>query len=186
MASDPGLELLPAVVDRVLPFPDSAAVVLRAGGKPFMIFVGPYEREAIMRALNDEKPERPLTHDVISYVLTGFDIEVERVVISSIVRGVFCATLVLRRQGSEPEEVRLDVRASDSLIIALKEGVPLWVARRVWEEVEDVSEALAKLDAQFAGVGDAEHEPESSLDPFADGDEDEDEDDDSDEFTGGF
>ena len=50
-------ELLPAEIERVLPFPDSAAVVLRARGKPFMIFVGRYESEAIMREMRGEQTE---------------------------------------------------------------------------------------------------------------------------------
>jgi len=188
MASDPGLDLLPAVVDRVLPFRDSAAVVLRADDKPFMIFVGRYESEALMREIRGEQTERPLTHDVISYVMTGFDIEVDRVVISSIVGGVFCATLILKRGGEEPTEVRLDIRASDSLVIALKSDVPIWVARRVWEQVEDVSEALERIEAQFTDVGDSGGDEDiGSFDPFAtDDDDDDDDDDDENEVTGGF
>ena len=92
--------------------------------------------------------------------MTGFDIVVDRVVVSSIVRGVFCATLVLRREGPDSEEVRLDIRASDSLVIALKQGVPLWVARRVWDAVEDVTEALERIDAHIAGSDD--DEPDAS------------------------
>lgn len=164
MPSDPGLELLPATVERVLPFRDSAAVVLRAEGKPFMIFVGRYEAQAIIRELEGERTERPLTHDVITYVLTGFDIKVERIVVSSIVNSVFCSTLILARDGADSEEVRLDIRASDSLVLALKTGVPIWVARRVHEQVEDVSEALERIDAQFAGGDDDIAPPELDID----------------------
>lgn len=163
MPSDPGLELLPATVERVLPFRDSAAVVLRAEEKPFMIFVGRYEAQAIMRELEGERTERPLTHDVITYVLTGFDIKVSRIVVSSIVNSVFCATLILTRDGADPEEVRLDIRASDSLVLALKTGVPIWVARRVHDQVEDVTEALERIDAHFSD-GDAEDEGTPGLD----------------------
>ena len=164
MPSDPGLELLPATVERVLPFRDSAAVVLRAEDKPFMIFVGRYEAQAIMRELEGERTERPLTHDVISYILTGFDIIVERIVVSSIVNSVFCATLILAREGADSEEVRLDIRASDSLVLALKTGVPIWVARRVFEQVGDVSEALLRIDAHFATSEDDDAGPELDID----------------------
>jgi len=175
MSPDPGLDLLTAEVDRVLPFRDSAAVVLRVESKPFMIFVGRYEAQALMRVRDGQRTERPLTHDVIAYILTGFDIEVNRVVISSIVNGVFCSTLVLKRDGPEPEEVRLDIRASDSLVIALKTGVPILVARRVVDDVEDVTGVLERIDAQFEAGGDP-------ADLASDADEDEDEDEDEEDI----
>jgi len=160
MPSDSSIDLLPAYVERVLPFRDSAAVVLRCDEKQFMIFVGMFEAAALMRELSGETTERPLTHDVVSYVLTGFDITVSKVVVSSIVDNVFCATLILAREGEEAE-VRLDIRASDSLVIALKTRSQIWVTRRVLESVEDVAETLRQIDEQFSVEGpDPEDDPE--------------------------
>ncbi|MAG57247.1 MAG: hypothetical protein CMJ83_13220 [Planctomycetes bacterium] len=158
MPSDPGLELIPATVERVLPFRDSAAVVLSSEAKRFMIFVGRYEAEAIIRELEGRTTERPLTHDVVSYVLTGFDIKVQRVIVSSIVNNVFCATLTLVQEGREGQEVRLDIRASDSLVIALKTGSDIWVTRRVLDAVEDVTETLAQIDEQFTSESEDDDE----------------------------
>ncbi len=157
MAMDPGLELIAARIERVLPLRDMAAVVLTAEAKRFMILVGLYESAALLRELRQEKSERPLTHDLIGYLLTGFDIEVEGVVISSLVRDVFCATLILQQRvpDSRPK-VRLDVRASDSLVIAQKTGCPLFVTRRVLEQVEDVSAALERIDQDFSGSEESE------------------------------
>jgi bifunctional DNase/RNase len=154
MASDPGVDLVPARIDRILPFRDMSAVVLEAAGKKFMIMVGQYEAFALMREIRGEKPDRPLTHDVIGYLLTGFDIEVRRVVISSLVNDVFCATLVLAQAGEPARpEVRLDIRASDSLVIAKKTGTPISVTRRVLDQVEDVTQALLRIDEHFATEG---------------------------------
>jgi hypothetical protein len=150
MSHDPGPRLIPATVERVLPFRDSAGVVLDCGGKKFMIFVGMFEAAAIMRELRGERTERPLTHDVIAYVMTGFDIEVTQVVISSIVSHVFCATLILRQRGPEPQEVRLDLRASDALVIALKVSSGISVTQRVLDEVDDVTETLQTMDERLA------------------------------------
>lgn len=152
MPSDPANELIPVDVERVLQFRDSAAVVLRGPEKHFMIFVGVHESMAIQREMQGRRPERPLTHDVISYVFQGFDITVRKVVISSIVNNVFCATLVLEQEveGAASNEVRLDIRASDSLVIALKSESKIWVTRRVMDAVEDVTQTLAEIDEQYA------------------------------------
>jgi bifunctional DNase/RNase len=194
VAGDP--QNLSAVeVERIIPFRDSAAVVLRHPEKHFMIFVGPAEAAAIRRELRGDRTERPLTHELISYVFQGFDIRVTKVVISSIVNDVFCATLVLEQDRTdEPggkNEVRLDVRASDSMVIALKSKAQIWVTRRVLDKVEDVSETLARIDEQLAAAKSAEEEAEAGFaggeglsGPFG-GDDDDDEDEDEDEPSPG-
>ena len=146
-------DLLPGDVVRILSFRDSAAVVLEASDKKFLIFVGPYEAEAIKREMRGTKVERPLTHDVVAYVMTGFDINVAKVVVSSIVSNIFCATLVLNRARDDnpdaKDEVRLDIRASDAIILALKTDNQIWISRQVIDAVEDVSDALEQIDQQF-------------------------------------
>ena len=144
-------DLLPVRLVRVLFFRDSAGVVLECGEKRFMIFVGLSEANAIRRELEGKRSERPLTHDVITYVMTAFDIEVRKVAISAIVNSVFCATLVLGSVdgAGEQREARLDIRASDSIVIALKAKTPLCVTRRVLESVEDVTASLEQIDQKF-------------------------------------
>jgi len=138
---------------RILSLRDSAAVVLSAEDKRFLIFVGPYEAEAIRREIREIRVERPLTHDVITYLMTGFDIEVAKVVISAIVGNIFCATLVCRQSRDDEteatNEVRLDIRASDAMILALKTKNQIWLARRVYDAVEDLTEILDDIDRQF-------------------------------------
>ena len=75
--------------------PDGAAVFLRAPDKTFVIFIGSTEGEALARAIQGEETPRPLTHDLVHSILLGFDIEITRMVISQILEGTFCATLVM-------------------------------------------------------------------------------------------
>ena len=170
------MELVKVEVKKVIgPVRDTAAVLLGNDEKVFMIFVGIYEAAAIIRELQHEKTERPLTHDVIKSVLVGFDIGVKKVIISSIVQNVFCATLVLERTTAgadgQPsgmsEEVRIDLRASDSIVVALKTASEIWVSRRVFDHVEDVKSQLQDGEASSAS------EPEGA--PGGDSDDDEDE-----------
>jgi bifunctional DNase/RNase len=185
MAGDPGLELVEVAIERVIGFRESAAaaVVLSHPEKKFLIFVGPSEGAAVQRELLTQKADRPATHDLLDYILKGFDIEVRKIVVSSIVNNVFCATVILRQKGTDTgpsHEVRLDARASDSIVIALKAKVPLWVTRRVLDAVEDASEHLALLDEKASlGLGgepgETEDKPEFGFDPEEEEEEEEEE-----------
>lgn len=145
------MELIEAKIERIVGNPKSQfAVVLSAEEKRFLIFVGQMEAIAVFRALGDQPPARPMTHDLISSLFVAFDINVRRIAISSLSDGIFCATLQLTQSGgdnSEPRsEVRLDLRASDAIVLALKTESLLYVAREVLEDVDDVTEQLPEVD----------------------------------------
>lgn len=132
------------------PIEGGAAVFLVGRKKAFVVFVGLFEATAIVKEMQKQTTIRPLTHDLLHNILVGFDIEVKRVIISKIVDNTFCATLVLEQKlldttgqwGGKRQEVYIDARASDSIIVALKTGKEIWVSREVYEKVEDVSGQL--------------------------------------------
>jgi uncharacterized protein len=169
MPGDSGTELVEVTIERVIGFRESqaAAVVLAHPEKKFLIFVGPSEGAAVQRELSHQRADRPATHDLLDYVMKGFDIEVKRVVVSTILNNVFCATVILvqKGQGGTPShEVRLDARASDSIVIALKAKVPLQVTRRVLDAVEDAAPHLKAEEEKAAAAG-AEAASEDPDDP---------------------
>ena len=128
--------------------------MLVAPEKKFLIFVGHAEAFAIYRELKGTRARRPLPHDLVANVIRGFDIEVRSVVISSIVDSTFCATLHLRQQSgatASRHELRLDLRASDAMIIALKTGQSLFTTSAVLEKVEDVTELLGTPGEESGG-----------------------------------
>ena len=146
------------------PINAGTAVLLGNEDKTFVMFIGTYEGAAILREINDEKPPRPMTHDLLEYVMTGFEIQVKKVVISSIVDNTFCATLVLQQECKQGEEwtgrrneVHIDARPSDCLVLALKTGVDISATDQVLEKVHDISEGL-----QLQGGG----TPSSPQTPF--------------------
>ncbi|MEZ6194318.1 MAG: bifunctional nuclease family protein [Planctomycetota bacterium] len=144
------MNLVAATIERVIASTsDEFAVVLRTAEKTFLIFVGHAEAFAIFRELKGTRSRRPLPHDLMASVLRGFEIDVGRVAISSIVDSTFCATLLLRQApavGEARRELRLDLRASDAMILALKSGRELFVTEAVLSQVEDVSELLGSAD----------------------------------------
>ncbi len=137
------MELVEVTVERVIATTDNYyAVILRSAEKPFLIFVARPEVLALYRELKGIDSQRPLSHDVIVNMIRAFDIEVRMVAISSIIENVFCATLLLTElgeDGGERNEVRLDLRASDAMIIALKTRSQLYVSREVLDQVDDAS-----------------------------------------------
>lgn len=129
------------------------AVLLGNDQKTFVMFIGIYEGAAIIRELNGESPARPLTHELISYVMQGFTIEVKQIVISDIVDNTFCATLVLEQKcvdgggewNGKRNEVRIDARPSDCLVIALKEKKEIYATQAVLDKVRDISEEIGSF-----------------------------------------
>ena len=126
------------------------AVLLGNDEKTFVMFIGIYEGAAIIRELNGESPARPLTHELLSYVMGGFAIDVKQIVISDIVNNTFCATLVLEQKcvdGKEEwtgkrNEVRIDARPSDCLVIALKEKKDIYATQAVLDKVRDITDEI--------------------------------------------
>ena len=151
---------------------------------------------ALVREMNGETPARPLTHELIQNVCLGFDLEVKQIVISSIIENTFCATLTLAQKvettsgewAGRRNEVRIDARPSDCLVLARKNNVDIQVAREVFDQVQDVSKmtdevegnlaglASGEFDIEFRGEGSEGHEgleDEDTEDFFSDDSEDE-------------
>jgi len=171
-------------IDRVLVFRESGTVgvALTHPDKKFVIFVGQVEGAAIDRELRKVRSDRPMTHDLLEYALRGFDIAIARVVISSVSNGVYCASIILTQQMPEHRnEVRLDARASDAMVLALKFEVPLFVTSEVLDAVEDFGEQLALLDDENEEEDDEDEDDD--VDDLGD-DIDEDEDGEGDEEDG--
>ena len=124
--------------------------------KAFVIYVGLYEASAIVKEIQKQTTIRPLAHDLMNSILLGFDIQVKSVIISKIVENTFCATLVLEQTildakgnpTNKKREVHIDARASDSIILALKNNKDILIASEVYEKVDDISKEISLLEKQ--------------------------------------
>jgi uncharacterized protein len=92
------------------------------------IYIGQDQAKAIINALENQAPPRPLTHDLLVNILEEWDVALERVVIHSLQDNTFYAVLTLR-QGESKKEV--DARPSDAIAVALRTGSPIWVMEEV-------------------------------------------------------
>ena len=177
-------------VKAVLPLEGSFAVFLGTDEKTFVIYVDEPVGTAISMFMRGISKERPLTHDLLASVLMAFGGKVERVVINDVNGSVFYARLIISAENElgSRKVIELDARPSDSIAMAVQQGAPVYVADKVWQAVEDVSEALQQiekrnLDANSnAAVEDPEDDDEDEDDDFTEDDLFEDEDEDDDEF----
>jgi len=111
----------------------SFAVVLGevGGTRRLPIVIGGFEAQAIAVALDNMKPSRPLTHDLIKTVCDTFEIELEHVFITKLLDGVFYSNLICRK-GNDTFEV--DSRTSDALALAVRFDCPIYVEETILEE----------------------------------------------------
>ncbi|NMF65550.1 bifunctional nuclease family protein [Brasilonema octagenarum] len=92
------------------------------------IYIGQEQARAIMGALENQKPPRPLTHDLMVNMLDAWNIVLERIIIHSLQKDTFYAALIVK-QGELKKEI--DARPSDAIAIALRTNTPIWVMEEV-------------------------------------------------------
>lgn len=134
---------VPIEVKKVLPSPTGCAVCLGTDEKTFVIYVGPTEGAAIMMILDGVKKSRPLTHDLIHNIFTGFNIQVEYTVINEVKDNTYFARLMLKEQNSLGKNIlEVDARPSDCIAIAIQNKAPIFIKKELFEQVEDVGHLL--------------------------------------------
>jgi len=108
----------------------SFAVVLGevGGSRRLPIVIGGFEAQAIAVALDNMKPSRPLTHDLMKTMCDTFEIQLEYIYISKLLDGVFYSNLVCKK-GEDFFEV--DSRTSDALALAVRFDCPIYVEESI-------------------------------------------------------
>ncbi|MDF3821291.1 DUF151 domain-containing protein [Leptospira sp. 96542] len=95
------------------------------------IFIGPLETHSITTVIDGTKPPRPMTHDLMLYMLTAMGATVLKITIDEIVDSTFYAKIQLRK---DEEIFTLDARPSDSIALALRANAPIYLAKNVLDE----------------------------------------------------
>ncbi|ABV32894.1 MULTISPECIES: bifunctional nuclease family protein [Pseudothermotoga] len=125
---------------------NSPVVILGIEGtnKVVPIWIGACEANALAINLEGLEFPRPLTHDLIVNILDALDARLEKAIIHSVKDNVYHATLVIRdltfvetedEEGSDEHAlIEIDARPSDSIVLAVKKGVPIYVSNEIVEE----------------------------------------------------
>ena len=95
------------------------------------VVIGMAEVNAIKLKLSGMVPPRPLTHDLLNNVINELGATVEKVIIDLIDNKTFYAKIVLKK--SNDEVILVDARPSDSIALALRADVPIFVEELVLE-----------------------------------------------------
>jgi len=111
----------------------SFALVLgeRDGNRRLPIIIGGFEAQAIALEIENIKPNRPMTHDLILTIAQTFDVGLKEVVISDLKEGVFYSKLVMH-MGDDVQEI--DARPSDAIAIAVRYKAPIYTHEHILAE----------------------------------------------------
>ncbi len=117
-----------------LELPTNTPIVLLRelpGTRYLPIWIGAAEATAIAYAHEGVEPPRPQTHDLLKLLIDTLDAEVERVVVTALVNGIFHADLHLRHDGTG---VVVGCRPSDAIALAVRTDSPLFAQPEVLDD----------------------------------------------------
>ncbi|EAZ92211.1 bifunctional nuclease family protein [Crocosphaera chwakensis] len=108
----------------------SPIVLLKDGSerRALPIYIGQDQAKSIIGAIENQKPPRPLTHDLIANLFDAWGMSLEKIIIHSLQDNTFYAILCMK-QGKRKKEI--DCRPSDAISIALRTNSPIWVMEEV-------------------------------------------------------
>lgn len=156
-------DVVEVFVKGVMPTANGCAVFLGNDDKTFVIYVDHSVGNAIQMTLNGVKKERPLTHDLIGHIFLGLGVKLDYVVVNDVNEGTFFARILLRMENELGKKIiEIDARPSDSTVLALQHKRPIYVANKVFDNVEDMTEILERVLKQQSEEEGEEIEDEES------------------------
>jgi hypothetical protein len=139
-------DVLPVEIRGILPANSGCAIFVGNEEKVFVIQVEHNMGAVIGMFLRETPKERPLTHDLIASIFKGFNIVVERVIITGLKNSTYYARLVLTQENELGKKiVEIDARPSDCLALATAQKRPIYVRTTLFEQVEDMTEVLERI-----------------------------------------
>lgn len=130
----------------LMPTANGCAIFLGNEQKTFVMHIDPNMGLAISLHLQNTQKTRPLTHDLIATIFMGLGIHLKHIFINDIDNATFFARIMLSMDNELGTKiVEIDSRPSDALVLALQAQKPIYVASKVFNVVEDVSDILANI-----------------------------------------
>ncbi len=102
------------------------------GDRQFPIMIGLIEASSIKMKLSGVELPRPLTHDLLLSIIHSLGAVLDRVMIDALVDDIFHAKLILVAQ--DGKTISVDARPSDSIAVAVRAKVPIFVEDSVLEK----------------------------------------------------
>ncbi len=134
-------ELLQLSFDKIMQTHTYTVIVLKHKETKFAIYVEAHVGKILQMYLTDIEKPRPLTHDLISSICKGFELNVKHVVINDVQETTYYARLFLEQmRGDTRHIVEIDGRPSDFITLALMHNAPVYCIKEVLEKVIPVIE----------------------------------------------
>jgi hypothetical protein len=116
---------------------DGQLIVLKEknGDRILPIVIGLHEASSIKMKLSGVNPPRPLTHDLLYATIRSLNAVIEHVVIDTLEDNTFHAKLKIRTSTGEIRAV--DARPSDSIAVAVRAHVPIYVEDMIVQQMEE-------------------------------------------------
>jgi len=126
------------------PVTNMPIVVLKdvEGDSVLAIWVGVHEANAIALEIEKVTTPRPMTHDLLKNMLTGFGANVSKVVVTELKDDTFYAVIWAERDG---QVISIDSRPSDALALALRVDCPIYVDNEVLRVSKVASAASERI-----------------------------------------
>ncbi len=96
------------------------------------IWIGLFEANAIHSEMQGIKHSRPQTHDLLEKIIQKTNGKIHRIIIPYVKGNIYYATIVMEREGSL---IEIDARPSDSIVMALKFKVPIFVSKTLFKDM---------------------------------------------------
>lgn len=109
------------------------ALILRElnGNRRLPIIIGAHEAQAIAIELENLKPPRPLTHDLMKSIIEALGATISEIVITELKDGTFYSKILLE---TITGTIEVDSRPSDAIAIAVRMGAPIFVESSIMAE----------------------------------------------------
>jgi bifunctional DNase/RNase len=141
-------DVVPVDIRGILPANSGCAIFVGNDQKVFVIQVEHGMGAVIGMFLRDTPKERPLTHDLITSIFKGFNITVERAVITDLKNSTYFARLILQQNNELGRKIlEIDARPSDCLALVTAQKRPLFVSTALFNspQLEDMTKWLEEI-----------------------------------------
>ena len=101
------------------------------GNKFLPIWIGHPEAAAILMKLQGAATPRPMTHDLVTDMLSQLDTHVVRICVTELRENTFYAQITVVQDG---QEIEVDSRPSDAIALAIRTEAPIFAADDVIAE----------------------------------------------------
>lgn len=102
------------------------------GPRRLPIVIGTPEAQSIAIVMENIKPPRPLSHDLMFSIFKDLQIELVEVYVYKFEDGAFFSELLLRQNG---QEYRIDARTSDAVALAIRTNSPIFTNEDIMQKM---------------------------------------------------